>query len=93
MRANWPALLSKTMRADLHKRQAAMKAKHAPRAVGIVGETLYTPSEVAEMVKFSTDWVRRRFRREPGVLKSGNVRQRMRIPESVVERVCREMSG
>ena len=62
-------------------------------------EPHYTISEIAEMWKLSVDVIRRLFQNEPGVLVLGSTNPRakrryltLRIPQSVLERVHRQMS-
>jgi hypothetical protein len=63
--------------------------------VALLDEELFTPREVAGALKVSEDYVRRVFEREAGVIflpspgKASRRRYRtMRIPKSVVDRVC-----
>jgi|YelNatPaOPRAMG01_1025707.scaffolds.fasta_scaffold37970_3 hypothetical protein len=63
-------------------------------------EAFYTPKEIAERLKLSTDKVIRLFEKEPGVTvienraMLGKRRYRtLRIPESVLERVLRRLSN
>lgn len=60
---------------------------------GICTEKHYTPAEVADILKVSTDTVYRWFRREQGVIELGSDetlykrrKKLMRIPHSVLER-------
>jgi hypothetical protein len=62
-------------------------------------EVLYTVTEVAEMWKFSNDYVRNLFKNEPGVRVMGRPHTRLkrgyltlRIPESVLNRVERRLT-
>lgn len=50
----------------------------------MIDDRHYTPQELASQWGMSDVWIRRRFKREPGVVKLGRV---WRIPESVVIRV------
>lgn len=59
-------------------------------------EPFYTPKEIAERLKLSTDKVIRLFEKEPGVMIIQNEGARykrryrtLRIPESVLERFTR----
>ena len=63
-------------------------------------EAFYTPKEIAEQLKLSTDKVIRLFEKEPGVMVIGNEGTKykrryrtLRIPESAVERVQRRLSN
>ena len=63
-------------------------------------ETFYTPKEIGERLKLSTDKVIRLFEKEPGVMvienqgKPWKRRYRtLRIPESVLARVQRRLSN
>lgn len=60
---------------------------------------IYTPAEIAEALKLSTNTVRRLFQDEPGVIKIGETNPRgkrgyqtLRIPRQVAERVLRARS-
>jgi hypothetical protein len=62
-------------------------------------ERHYSPAEIAELWGLSQDSVRRLFKEEPGVLLMAPRKRRgkrayvtLRIPESVVERVHRNLS-
>jgi hypothetical protein len=62
-------------------------------------ERCLTVKEVAALWKLSEDTVRRLFQHEPGVLAISQARHRgkrryvtLRIPESVLERMCRRLS-
>lgn len=48
----------------------------------------FSPTELATAWSCSTSYIRRRFRKEPGVIKVGRV---WRIPESVATRVYRSL--
>jgi hypothetical protein len=68
-------------------------------SAGVCAERHYTVAEIAEMWKLSKDAVRRLFCNEPGVLTLGKRacgRKRryttLRIPQSVLERVHRQLS-
>ena len=61
-------------------------------------EKYYTPNEIAARLSLSSRTVRRMFQDEPGVLKLGEAfkpkkrgYQTLRIPESVLQRVCDSM--
>jgi len=61
-------------------------------------EKHYTPNEIAEKIGLSPRTVRRMFQDEPGVLRLGSSFRpktrgyvSMRIPESVLNRVCDSM--
>lgn len=56
----------------------------------MVTEQLFSPQEIADAWRVSPDYVRRRFRKEPGVLRLGSS---WRIPQSVVERVYLHAQG
>jgi hypothetical protein len=63
-------------------------------------EPHYSPLQVSKMWGVSTETARRIFSEEPGVLKIGHAGSKyrrayitLRIPESVVERVHRKLSG
>jgi len=63
-------------------------------------EAFFTPKEIAERLKLSTDKVIRLFQKEPGVIVIGNEGAKykrryrtLRIPESVLERVQRRLSN
>lgn len=53
----------------------------------VVSEPHLSPKQIAESWGMSVDYVRRRFRYEPGVLMLG---RSMRVPVSVVQRVQRQ---
>jgi hypothetical protein len=68
-------------------------------SVKTFAEPHYTVDEVAQLWKLSTDFVRRLFRDEPGVLvisprqrKGKRAYVTLRIPQSVLERVHRRLS-
>lgn len=52
----------------------------------MITEPHFTPGQLAERWSVSPDWIRRRFRREHGVVRLGSS---WRIPASVAERVYR----
>jgi len=62
-------------------------------------ERHFSPAEIAELWKLSTDCVRKIFENEPGVLILGNAAPRrgkrsyttLRIPETVLDRVHRRL--
>lgn len=56
----------------------------------MITEQHYSPQAIADAWQVSPDYVRRRFRKEPGVLKLGSS---WRIPQSVVERVYLHAQG
>jgi hypothetical protein len=77
-----------------HVSAALSQSKDDP-AHAVLSEPLFTPKEVADALKMSADYVRRLFEREPGVVflpspgKASHRRYRtMRIPKSVLNRVC-----
>jgi len=56
-------------------------------------EPHYTPADLARRWGYHPDTLRRIFRAEPGVLKTGTVRTVLRIPESVAQRVHERLSA
>ena len=68
-------------------------------AVGIVTERHYAPDELGQLWNLSADTVRRLFEREPGVLVIERAQKRarryrtLRIPESVAQRVHRQLTN
>jgi len=61
----------------------------------VLDDPLFTPQEIAKALKMSDDYVRRLFEREPGVIflpspgrASARRHRTMRIPKSVLVRVC-----
>jgi hypothetical protein len=74
-------------------------AAAVPEAPRVFEERHYTVAEVAALWNLSVDAVRKLFRNEPGVLVLGRNKRRgtrgymtLRIPQSVLERVYRQIT-
>ncbi len=76
---------------------ASGRGLQTPKCAGAVMERHFKPKEVAGILGLSDDMVRRLFAKEPGVLdfsfadersKSTGRNRLLRIPESVLQRVC-----
>jgi hypothetical protein len=78
---------------------ASGRGLKTPKCAGAVMERYYAVKEIAGMLGLSADMVRRIFANEPGVLdfrivnkkaKSRGRNRLLRIPESVLRRVCEQ---
>ena len=86
------------MKAHIAARIASVRDRHNPQPVEVRStERHFTPEEIAETWKVDVTTVRRTFDDVPGVLKLGTRCGRrpyvkLRIPESILNRIYAEMA-